>query len=75
MVLVVTGHCGQDVFEQTIFVESLPVAGFSALETDICVGETVSFVDESTSNVLSWAWSFPGGTPSTSDLENPQVVG
>lgn len=74
VVLVVTGPCGQDVFEQTIFVESLPVAGFSALETDICVGETVSFVDESTSNVLSWAWSFPGGTPSTSDLENPQIV-
>ena len=74
VVLVVTGPCGQDVFEQTIFVESLPVAGFSALETDICAGETVSFVDESTSNVLSWDWSFPGGTPSTSDLENPQIV-
>ena len=74
IVLVVTGPCGQDVFEQTIFVESLPVAGFSALETDVCVGDTVSFVDESSSNAISWDWSFPGGTPSTSDLANPQIV-
>jgi PKD repeat protein len=74
VVLVVTGPCGVDVFEQTIFVESLPVGGFSALETEVCEGETVSFVDESSTNVINWAWSFPGGTPSTSAQENPQVV-
>jgi PKD repeat protein len=74
VVLVVTSPCGTDVFEQTIFVESLPVAQFSALETDICAGEIVSFVDESTSNVISWDWSFPGGTPSSSSQENPQIL-
>lgn len=74
VVLIVTGPCGQDIFEQTITVESLPVAGFSALETDVCVGDAVSFVDESTSNVISWDWSFPGGTPNVSSQENPQIV-
>ncbi len=74
VVLVVTGPCGVDAIQQTIFVESLPVAGFSALETEICAGDTVSFVDESTNNVIAWDWSFPGGTPTTSDVANPQIV-
>ena len=41
-----------------------------------CMNDTVQFVNHSAmSNInASWAWSFPGGTPSNSTEENPQVV-
>ena len=35
---------------------------------------TVQFFDQSANDPTSWSWSFPGGTPSTSTLQNPVVV-
>jgi len=35
---------------------------------------TVQFFDLSANDPTSWSWSFPGGTPSTSTLQNPVVV-
>jgi hypothetical protein len=37
-------------------------------------GTPVTFSDNSTGNVTSWSWSFPGGTPSTSTAQNPVVT-
>jgi hypothetical protein len=34
----------------------------------------VTFTDHSTGNPVSWNWSFPGGTPSSSTLQNPVVT-
>jgi PKD repeat protein len=34
----------------------------------------VQFSDSTLNNPTSWSWTFPGGTPSTSTLENPVVV-
>ncbi len=39
-----------------------------------CVGASVQFNDQSTGNVTSWIWSFQGGTPSTSNLQNPIIT-
>tara|TARA_B100001741_G_scaffold87902_1_gene71835 strand:- start:18808 stop:22215 length:3408 start_codon:yes stop_codon:yes gene_type:complete len=41
-----------------------------------CLNDTVQFVDHSAVRFssASWQWSFPGGTPSTSNLEDPVVV-
>ncbi len=50
-----------------------PVASFSASVTK-CAGSAVSFTDLSTNTPTSWAWSFPGGSPSTSTLQNPSVT-
>ncbi|MBI2270734.1 MAG: PKD domain-containing protein [Bacteroidetes bacterium] len=50
-----------------------PVADFSANKTKICIGDTVKFTDQSTRQPTSWLWSFSGGTPSTSTLQNPSV--
>ena len=72
--LTVSNLCGSFDFEQTLFVESLPVAAFSADPTDVCVGEAVQYTDESSSNAIAWSWTFPGGTPSTSTEQNPLVV-
>jgi len=49
-----------------------PTADFSASPTTIDNGESVSFTNTST-NAISYAWSFEGGTPATSTDENPTV--
>jgi len=49
------------------------VASFASDGTDICEGETVSFSDQSSGNIENWEWVFEGGTPGTSNLQNPVV--
>jgi len=41
----------------------------------ICTNESVQFFDISEEgDPTSWSWSFPGGTPATSNAENPTVT-
>jgi gliding motility-associated-like protein len=51
-----------------------PVAAFSADTTVICAGFGIGFTDESTNGPTQWSWTFPGGTPATSNLQNPSVI-
>lgn len=51
-----------------------PTPAFTANSTTVCSGTTVNFTDQSTGSPTSWSWSFPGGTPSTSNLQNPTVT-
>ena len=51
-----------------------PEADFEADQTTIVEGESVSFTDLSTNNPTSWSWSFEGGTPESSDEQNPVVT-
>tara|TARA_B100000963_G_scaffold88377_1_gene75897 strand:+ start:191 stop:4426 length:4236 start_codon:yes stop_codon:yes gene_type:complete len=39
-----------------------------------CTGATVQFMDQSLYNPTSWTWSFPGGSPATSTVQNPTVT-
>lgn len=52
---------------------SPPVTDFSADRVSITRKQHVTFTDESTNTPTSWAWTFEGGTPSTSILESPVV--
>lgn len=52
---------------------SPPVADFSAAQTTICQGSTVTFTNLSTL-ATSYSWTFTGGTPSTSTATNPTVT-
>lgn len=47
---------------------------FSASETVVCVGTTVTFSDNSFNNVQTRTWEFEGGTPATSTAKYPQVT-
>ncbi|MCF8258890.1 MAG: PKD domain-containing protein, partial [Flavobacteriales bacterium] len=54
-----------------------PTAKFSSSATTITVGQSVTFIDQSTPNdapIDNWSWQFPGGTPTTSDALNPTVT-
>jgi len=51
-----------------------PVAAFSASSTTIQQGEQITFTDSSTQEPTSWEWTFTGGTPELSTVQNPQIV-
>jgi PKD repeat protein len=39
-----------------------------------CTIDTVAYTDESAGAINAWAWSFPGGTPDTSNVQYPYVI-
>ncbi len=49
-------------------------ANFMGSPINICDGGSVTFNDYSTSGTTSWAWTFPGGVPETSNEPNPVVT-
>lgn len=51
-----------------------PISDFAASSTVGCAGTAITFFDNSVNGSNSWNWSFPGGTPSSSTLQNPTVV-
>jgi PKD repeat protein len=51
-----------------------PVASFSANDQSICLGTTINYTDASTNDPTNWAWTFPGGTPASSTVQNPSVA-
>jgi len=51
-----------------------PVASFTASTTSVCAGSPVNFTDNSTNSPTSWAWTFTGGTPASSAIQNPTGI-
>lgn len=49
-------------------------ADFRTDFTEVCPGTTITFFDESIHTASQWNWSFPGGTPATSNQQNPNVT-
>jgi PKD repeat protein len=74
VILTATNACGSTTSQQSVLIQTEPLAGFSADVTEGCAPLTVQFTDESSSNVLSWNWTFEGGDPATSNDQNPTVT-
>ena len=60
-------------------VQLVPIEGiapnFTASETTITPGSSINFTDASWGDQLvSWQWEFEGGTPSTSNVQNPTGI-
>lgn len=56
----------------------LPIANFAASQTNICIGDCISFTDMSISSavggITSWVWTFTGATPASSISQNPSNI-
>jgi len=52
-----------------------PIAMFNANKTIVCTGVPITFSDNSYNGVVgTYAWQFPGGSPTTSAAANPIVT-
>jgi PKD repeat protein len=55
-----------------------PIADFKASGLAACTNANITFQDQSynasVDGTWNWNWSFPGGTPSSSTLQNPAVT-
>lgn len=51
-----------------------PTASFTASQISFCESGCINFTDNSTNAPTSWSWTFPGGTPSNSPVQNPNNV-
>jgi len=51
-----------------------PNASITASTNTICEGNCINFADNSTGLPDTWSWTFPGGTPAASALQNPGSV-
>lgn len=51
-----------------------PTPAFTWSPDPGCKSQPVTFSSQSTGTVLTYLWSFPGGTPTSSTLESPTVV-
>ncbi|HSY61329.1 MAG TPA: S8 family serine peptidase, partial [Cytophaga sp.] len=64
-------------YQTMLCLQKTPTAAFQSDKQLVCPGQTVHYTDKSSlgSNTgVSWSWSFPGGTPATSSIQNPTVV-
>lgn len=72
--LISAGVCGPDTSTAQVTIQTPPQAEFSYQQSGDCIPVNVTFTNESSPNATSFAWSFPGGNPSASNLENPSVT-
>jgi PKD repeat protein len=76
--LTATNQFGSDIEVKTDYITVTapvaPIADFVASATDINLNNSVTFTDTSLENPTSWQWTFEGGTPATSTLQNPVVT-
>lgn len=55
--------------------QSCPVsANLVTLTPEVCVTNSVYFMDISLNDATSWQWTFEGGTPASSTEENPTIT-
>lgn len=53
---------------------NLPFANFAGDTLSGCPGFNVQYSDSTINSPTDWYWTFPGGTPSSSTLQNPIVT-
>ncbi len=72
--LTATNSCGTTTITHVVVIATPPTANFTATNTSGCAPLTVQFTSTSSANAQTFNWQFPGGTPSSSTLQNPVVV-
>ncbi len=57
-----------------IVAPNVPVVDFSASATSVGIGSTIDFTDLTTNTPTNWTWTFEGGTPTSSNVQNPSIT-
>jgi len=58
----------------SIFFQYFPYPNFISNYQNISPGQSINFTDQSLNSPNQWLWSFPGGSPSSSTLQNPTGI-
>jgi len=71
--LIATSEYGSNEITKTDFINVIPPpeANFTCSERYLIVGEFTTFEDGSVGNPTSFSWTFEGGTPGTSNQQDP----
>jgi PKD repeat protein len=74
--LIAFNNCGSDTTFQEIEISFLdaPSAAFILNNGTGCAPLLVQFTDQSSGEVDTWQWTFPGGNPNNSNDQNPQII-
>lgn len=77
--LTATNSFGSDTETKTAYINVIagnvpPVADFTANVTTIPEGGSVNFTDLSANLPTGWSWTFTGGSPATSTIQNPSNI-
>ncbi|MGD2085351.1 MAG: PKD domain-containing protein [Candidatus Aminicenantes bacterium] len=76
--LTVYNSSGSDTMVKTDYITALapqpPTADFTASATNILMGDSITFTDQTLNNPSSWDWTFAGGMPDSSTAQNPVVT-
>jgi PKD repeat protein len=70
----VTNSAGCSATSNPITVTLQPVAKFIASDSTVCVGQCISFTDQSTNTPTTWTWAFTGATTTASSIQNPTNI-
>ena len=71
--LIAQNNCGNDTITQMISISTGPVADFQFISPEGCSPFEVQFQDLTASSPTSWTWTFQGGGPAQSTLQNPVI--
>lgn len=74
VMLTASNDCGQDIFMMEISLLVPIVAGFNYSDAGGCAPFEVQFTNATTGTYDQLEWNFPGGTPVSSNDENPVVI-
>ncbi|MBI9061415.1 MAG: PKD domain-containing protein, partial [Marinilabiliaceae bacterium] len=56
------------------FIPILPVVDFATNKTSVFKSESVTYQDLTSYEPMAWNWNFEGGTPASSNIQNPVVT-
>ncbi len=76
--LTASNSCGSEQATETVIIKNPPTVTINNID-DVCGGSSASIsptanITNCGSGTLSYLWSFPGGTPSSSTSENPGTI-
>ncbi|NQX91896.1 MAG: PKD domain-containing protein, partial [Flavobacteriales bacterium] len=74
--LSVTNACGTDVYSETVSVIEQPTVDVSDI-FDFCENASINpsaFIDNGGGTISDYSWTFPGGTPASSNTQNPGTI-